>query len=283
MREIIIPNNKSDALPQQLQALYNCFKGIGVNERVKFNLKELTWVSPMVILPLCAYAYSTKSQVEYGGTAIKDYLASISFPDGVDTISAFEKQAQRFKNFVPISILRKQAREQRERLEALFLEMVYKILANTKGAENAIYYPVGEFVSNIFDHSRKDEGFVFGQYYASKNFLDMCIVDCGRGLKNAYKEELGLELSDEAAINNALEGYSTKADRERGYGIRSSIKVVCQGLNGGFVLISGNSAFISIGTKQAVVSLPDFHWQGVIIAYRVPRPTAPVNISPYIE
>ena len=110
--------------------------------------------------------------------------------------------------------------------------MVYKILGNTKGTENAIYYPVAEFVSNIFDHSKKDEGFVFGQLYQNKNFLDMCIVDNGRGLANAYKEENKVELSDVDAIKQALEGYSTKRDKERGYGIRTSIRVVCEALGG---------------------------------------------------
>ena len=283
MREIIIPDNRSDAIPQQLLVLYNSFKNVSKNEKVNFNLEEVSWVYPLIILPLAAHLYSTGSAFNYDKSAVKPYLDTIGFPKGVDTVSMFEQQLQKGKNFVPISVLKKQAREQRERLETLFLEMVYKILGNTKGAENAIYYPVAELVSNIFDHSKKEEGFVFGQLYKTKNFLDMCIVDSGRGLSKAYKEESNMVLSDEEAIKKALEGYSTKPDKERGYGIRTSIRVVCEALKGGFVLLSGNSAFLSVENKKTIVNLPGFYWQGVIIAYRISRPSGAVDITSYIE
>ena len=283
MRETKVPNYRSDALSQQVLALYHSFKNIGRGEKVDFNLEDVSWAYPLIVLPLAAYIYSTGSTYKFGNSSAQSYLETIGFPQGVDSVSTFEEQLHKGKNFVPISILKKEAREQRERLETLFLEMIYKILGNTKGAENAIYYPVAEFVSNIFDHSRKDEGFVFGQLYQNKNFLDMCIVDNGRGLATAYKEENDVVLSDVDAIKQALEGYSTKRDKERGYGIRTSIRVVCEALKGGFVLLSGSAAFLSVDNKKSIVTLPDFHWQGVIIAYRIPKPTHPINIAPYIE
>ncbi|MCX5667374.1 MAG: hypothetical protein NTY34_03565 [Candidatus Omnitrophica bacterium] len=283
MREVKVPNYKSDALLQQVLALYNSFKNIKKGEKVNFNLEDMSWAYPLIVLPLTSYIYSTGSTFTIGNSSLKSYLETINFPHGVDSVTAFEQQLHKGKNFVPISILKKDAREQRERLETLFLEMIYKILGNTKGTENAIYYPVAEFISNIFDHSKKDEGFVFGQLYQSKNFLDMCIVDNGRGLANAYKEENKVELSDVDAIKQALEGYSTKRDKERGYGIRTSTRVVCEALGGGFVLLSGNAAFLSFDNKKSIVNLPGFYWQGVIIAYRIPKPTHSINIIPYIE
>jgi len=283
MREVNIPNYKSDMLSQQVLALYNSFKNIDNGEKVNFNLADVSWAYPLVVLPLAAYIHSTGSTFTFGNSPVRSYLENISFPKGADSVSAFQHQTQKGKNFVPISVLKKDAREQRERLETLFLEMIYKILGNTKGTENAIYYPVAEFVSNIFDHSKKDEGFVFGQLYQNKNFLDMCIVDSGRGLANAYKEENQETLSDVDAIRRALEGYSTKRDKERGYGIRTSIRVVCEALKGEFVLLSGNAAFLSFDGKKRIVNLPDFYWQGVIISYRIPKPTHPINITPYIE
>ena len=180
MREVRVPNYRSDALAQQVLALYYSFKNIGKGEKVHFNLEDTTWAYPLIALPFASYIYSTGSTYTFGSSPAKSYLETISFPHGVDSVSTFEEQLHKGKNFVPISILKKGAREQRERLETLFLEMIYKILGNTRGTENAIYYPVAEFVSNIFDHSRKDEGFVFGQLYQNKNFLDMCIVDNGR-------------------------------------------------------------------------------------------------------
>lgn len=140
-----------------------------------------------------------------------------------------------------------------------------------------------ELVTNIFEHSKQDKGFIFGQWYPKKNYLDICIADCGRGLARAYQEELNLELSDEEAIVQAMQGTSAKSDKERGYGVRTSKRVVCEALRGGFVLVSGNSALFSYHDREQLVSLPNFYWQGVIVAYRIPKPTGEINIAPYLE
>ena len=151
------------------------------------------------------------------------------------------------------------------------------------GAINAIYYPIEELVGNIFEHSKSDEGFIFGQYYPNKEYLDICIVDNGRGLKGSYEEEKSLNLTDEEAIRKVMSGYSVKSNVERGYGVWTSKKVVCEGLGGSFILLSGSAALISHQAKDRVVELPDFYWQGVIIAYRIPKPKEPFNISKYVE
>lgn len=146
-----------------------------------------------------------------------------------------------------------------------------------------IYYPIGELVANIFDHSKVDEGFIFGQFYPAMNTLDICIVDRGRGLAKAYQQEKGLSLSDGDVITEVMRGNSTKHDKERGYGIRTSKQVVCKALGGEFVFISGSAALISTKDRERLVALPDFYWDGVVIAYSIPIPEHPVDISPYLE
>ena len=138
-------------------------------------------------------------------------------------------------------------------------------------------------VTNIFEHSEKDEGFIFGQWYPGKNYLDICIVDCGRGLARSYQDEQGLTLSDEEAITYVMKGRSTKSNKERGYGVRTSKQVVCLGLKGEFVLLTGAAALVTTENKEKLAALPGFYWQGTIIAYRIPKPTRSVDISPYLE
>jgi hypothetical protein len=161
--------------------------------------------------------------------------------------------------------------------------MVYSVLGSVAGAQNAVHYPITELVTNIFDHSKQDKGFIFGQFYPKKNYLDICIVDCGRGLAKTYEEEKGLKLSDADSIVEVLKGHSTKPSVERGYGVRTSKKVVCECLGGEFVLLSGSSALVASGKDQKIVDLPGFYWQGVVVAYRIPKPLGPVDISPYLE
>lgn len=284
MREINISEPKDESFKAQLLALYETFQNIRPGEKVNFNLDNINWIFPLLILPITAYIKHTGSTYTIGDAhKTKDYLDAIHFPLGIDSVDLFQNATQRLKSYVPISILKMTSPEQRERLETSFLEMVFKILAPNQGAMNAIYYPVGELVGNIFEHSKEKEGYVLGQFYPKKNYLDMCIVDCGRGLVKTYSEEKHLNLQDDEAIVQALEGNSTKANTERGYGVRTSRRVICEGLKGEFAFISGQAVFLSYNNEKYMLILPQFNWQGVIVAYRIPKPEQPVDIGPYIE
>ena len=264
----------------QLGSLYNTFRDVVFGEKIEFDLSLLDWVCPLLILPISAYINDTQSEFKTDHCSIKSYLSKISFPNGTSSVSSF----QRSRTYIPISALIKGGGVDRERLEALFSEKIYKTLGSVSGAQNAVCYPIAELVTNIFEHSKKDLGFIFGQFYPRKDYLDICVVDCGRGFARAYKEEKGLELTDEKALIEAMEGNSVKKDKERGYGIRTSKNVVCNALKGGgFILISGSCALVSVGQRERLVSLPDFYWKGSIIAYRIPRPTGPIDIYRYIE
>lgn len=282
MKKIIVSQPKNDSLIAQLAALYKTFKDLPPKENLEFDLLELNWFCPLLILPLSAYINVTKSK--YVKNQNQSYLDTIKFPYGVDSISLFEQQIQRYKTFIPISVLKREKGSERERLESLFIGMVYKIIGgDILGAQSAVYYPLTELITNIFDHSKQNAGFVFGQFYPKKNYLDICIVDCGRGLAGAYKQEKNLIISDENAIKEVMEGNSTKPNNERGYGVRTSKKVVCEGLKGGFTLISGAAALFSSDRDEKLISLKDFYWQGVIIAFRIPKPTGSIDISKYLE
>ncbi|MDO8429966.1 MAG: hypothetical protein Q7S73_01195 [bacterium] len=286
MKKVITPKSKGSTLIGQLASLYELFRGINSSEELNFNLSELRWANPLLILPISAYINTTDSSFSINNSSdVGSYLSAINFPMGVDTVSEFQKRLQEGKSYIPISVLKKEAGAARERLESSFESMIYNSLdvGNIKGVSNAIYYPISELVTNIFEHSKQEKGFIFGQYYPKKNFLDICIVDRGRGLAGSYKEEKSLILTDDKAIEEVMRGNSTKADKERGYGVRTSKRVVCEGLGGEFVLLSGSTALVSVGKKENLVSLPDFNWRGVILAYRIPRPTTPIDISPYLE
>lgn len=280
MRTVLIPKPANASLVAQLGSLYDTFKGVKFGEKLDFDLCLLKWACPLLVLPISAYINETDSQFKMGECEIKHYLDKMSFPKGVNSISAFQKH----KTFIPISVLNKEGAAGRERLVSLFEEKIYETLGKVSGARSAIWYPISELITNIFEHSKKDFGFVFGQFYPTKKYLDICIVDCGRGFANSYKEEKGLNLTDEQAITEAMEGNSVKKERERGYGIRTSKEVVCKALNGGgFILISGSCALVSTRQGDKLVSLPDFYWQGSIISYRIPKPTGPIDYLKYTE
>ncbi len=284
MKNVIVPLPKNDSLVAQLGSLYRTFINTKNKEDLEFDLSLLDWVCPLLVLPISAYINNTHSEYRINQLSkIKTYLETVNFPKGIDSISSFQRKTQKYKSYIPISILRKKEGTKRERLEALFSEKIYETLGNIPGAQNAVCYPIAELVTNIFEHSKKDTGFIFGQFYPNKNYLDICIVDCGRGFAGAYKEEKNLKLSDIDAITEVMKGNSVKSDRERGYGVWTSKKIICDVLNGGFIMISGAAGLVSENKKERLVFFPNFYWQGVIIAYRIPKPTGPLDISYFLE
>jgi anti-sigma regulatory factor (Ser/Thr protein kinase) len=284
MKKIVVPRPKNDSLLAQLGSLYKTFVNVKPRESLSFDLSFLDWTCPLLILPISAHINDTQSSCEIGNSPIKSYLEKVSFPKGVDSISLFQQRIQKHKSFIPISVLKKESGVSRERLEALFSEKIYETLGNVSGAQNAVCYPIAELVTNIFEHSKEDRGFIFGQFYPNKKYLDICIIDRGRGFATAYKEEKGLNLSDGKAISEAMKGNSVKLEKERGYGIWTSKKIICDVLKGGgFILISGSEGLVVQGKEEKLVSFPKFYWQGSIIAYRIPKPLGMLDISSFLE
>lgn len=280
--EIRVSNPVNESLESQLVSLYRTFKGIPRGKALTLDMGGVRWPQPFLLLPLAAYAEKTKSLFNTNGLTDKtlSYFQAVSFPQGTGLVSAFQHQ----KTYIPIGTLRRDAPiTEREKFESAFSGMVKEVSQAAEGATSAIYYPIGELVTNIFEHSQASVGFVFGQYYPKKRYLDICIVDAGRGLAKSYEIEKSLTLSDEDAISEAMKGRSTKAGNERGYGVHTSKNLVTKGLGGEFVLVSGSAAFLADKQQERLVKLPDFYWQGTIIAYRIPRIDQSINITPYLE
>jgi len=284
MKNIIILKPKNDSLVAQLVSFYETLKNAEPNEQLSFDLSNLTWACPLLVLPLSAYINSTNSEVKIDDCEIQDYFKAINFPKGVDSISKLKQIVQSKKSYIPISILKREKEEDREKLESMFSTIIYKALDKTpQGTSSAIYQPISELVTNIFEHSKENIGYIFGQLYPSKNYLDICVVDRGRGLQRTYFEEKKLELTDAESILEVMRGNSVKPGNERGYGVRTSRNLVCDGLGGEFIIISGSAALVSKKNYNNIATLKNFYWQGVIIAYRIPKPDKPIDISLYLE
>jgi len=285
MKNVTIETTRDDNFILQLNVLYSIFKNIENGEQINFDLSNVKWLCPIVILPISAYIRKnegsgyTKSEVDN----VNKYLNTICFPDGINSVTNFQKTWQDHRSYTPISVLEKDKEKERENLETIFSNMIFKLLGSVPGIKSAVYQPIAELVTNIFEHSKNDNGFIFGQYYPNKQFLDICIVDRGRGLAKTYEEEKNIRLTDDQAIEEVLKGHSTKNSSERGFGIRTSKSIVCKCFDGHFTIISGSYAFIASKNREQLVSLPNFYWQGVIIGYRINKPDQAIDITPYLE
>ena len=106
MRNVIVPQIKSSSLVGQLKSLYETLKDAKPNEDLNFDLNQLSFACPLLILPLCSYLNTTKSEfVISKDSKIKSYLDVINFPKGITSVSSFHQKIQKDKNYIPISVL----------------------------------------------------------------------------------------------------------------------------------------------------------------------------------
>lgn len=276
---VVAQKPQSDSLAAQLVSLVATLRE-APQSKVTIDLSQVTWAHPLLVLPLSIYVHETGSAFSNCQPQVESYLKTVRFPHGITTVTDFLRAP---RNYIPIGRLIAADLESKEKLSTQFDKIIFEALSAVPGSENAVYYPISELVTNIFEHSRKDEGWIFAQKYPKKNYLDICIADSGRGLAESYRDEKGLSLSDGQAIVEALSGNSTKAEVERGYGLRTSKRIVCEALSGSFVIVSGGSALIQAEGKENLVDTSPFFWKGVIVSYRIPRPIRPIDIYPFLE
>jgi len=279
MREVTVFAPSGSSFLAQLRTLCDVFRNISPDEPVTFNMRYLTWAYPLVILPIASHINDAGGEYHLPmNPNVRDYLSFVRFPDGVTSPS----EVALSRTYFPICTLLRYS-EDRSKLESAFVDMIFKVLPDHSSVRAAVHYPLAEFIDNIFEHSRSDRGYIFAQYYPTKNYLDMCVVDRGRGFAKTYKEERNYDLDDIKAMKHALRGVSTKPESMRGKGIKTSRKVVCNALKGEIMLVSGSAAFHGRHEEGIIYELENFYWKGVIVTFRIPKPKGDVRIHRYLE
>ena len=130
-----------------------------------------------------------------------------------------------------------------------------------------------ELTQNIVDHSGISSGTIFAQFYREKNYLDLSICDCGKGLYKSYLESYKHNpVSNSEAINFAVYGKSTKNIPEsRGFGLNTSRNMLTKGLKGKFFMMTGNDFFIQTLEREEIIGLPTkFEFKGCMLSLRIP-------------
>jgi anti-sigma regulatory factor (Ser/Thr protein kinase) len=290
--KIQIQNRFSDNFGEPLIYLLNLI--IKINEKnpaeVLFDFSNSKFISPFVVGALVAIANTLKNDgkrvefvVDENKMNTSNYLDIIHFPDGYFfeglTPSEMNKKLEKYhsKTFIPLVLFPASATNTESLLRENVLSAINTILKNQlKFSGNlleAIYYLINELTNNIADHSESKKGILFAQFYPTKNYMDICIADFGKGIKQTYIDSgKACPNSDEEAIALAIRGKSTKDEIiSRGFGISTSRGMLTNGLNGKFFLWSGNATFYQNSEKQEIVALPKIaFFQGCIIALRIP-------------
>ena len=285
--EIKISNPGNDKMGASFRVLLEVLeqmKAIERNDDIVIDMSQLTFVHPLLILPLSALITNltkNQKQIKYRLNNDTDrYLDTIRFPSGFDamTTKKWNDYLLKFRDKTYLPICQVPASEQatliREELLTTFENIALHQLQITGQMISVIKYLISEAIDNIVDHANISNGWIMIQNYPTKGFLDVCILDTGIGILGSYRSfNIPNIRNDVEALKQAINGHSTKQLTEtRGYGIDTSRQMLVDGLKGKYFLFSGSAFYIYTSELEQITPLNDsINWKGTILALRIPR------------
>ena len=267
---------------------------VGADESVCVDFSQPHFISPVFALSLIVYLSKCGRKVSFAG--VHDYLEVIGLhsggicPDKMRNSEFFATmEGYSRKTYIPIvNFPAHTDGDKRDAITSVVENILIRQLGIPSNVALGFKYMVEETLDNITEHSDSDRGFIYGQAYPQKGYLDLCIADRGVSLLGSYQKLADNEISsDLEAIKAANRGISSKNLPEaenRGYGIPTSKRMLVEGLGGQFLMISGSSFYIKRPGYDSFYSMPGrLRWNGTIVALRIPYNVDQFNYINYIE
>lgn len=262
-------------------------EGAANGENLLLDLSDAEWLVPTFLTPMSVLynrlqeeGHSIKIRFPQGhGQQI--YLSQIGFPEGA------VRPEERYDNSLPLCLLNTDANEDAAEIVGGKIRALLKrhLPDLPPGAITGINYPITEMVDNVDQHSVCGHGALLVQYYPKKECLDICVADDGLSIPGSYDRHGIVFESHEDALRKALAGVSTKEDygHDRGYGLRTTTKMVCQGLNGQILLSSRDATLLRIQNEEPKLIPDRWHWDGTVFAARLDLPEKEFKWQKYVE
>ena len=236
----------------------------------KLDLSSVNFIYSTTLLPLSEIILKNKDKY------IRPKLYSVA--NYIDTIINSTSSNER-RSYASIVKLPQNCEKVEESLKKIF---AMQTDPNSFGGESAFKYVVSELVDNIYQHSSFSRALIMGQRYDVKGFIDISFYDNGITIPQSFKDN-GFNYEASLAIGQALNGKSTKDD-DRGYGLRTTLKLFTKGLNSEFLIVSGNGAVYCDSDGDCLYKLADLaKLDGTLISARIPTNTSVINIYDYVE
>lgn len=254
-------------------------------QNLEINLSNSIFLSPIFLAGLAALYQDRQFSLntKFMENSLAYYAKAIEFPNMYDITqnnssnthqTLFEKY--RYKTYLPIIKFPTARIASISKLRDDCFSTVNELIKNQLKLPiqilQGIYYLIDEITNNVLDHSKKDFGYLMLQYYPTKQYMDLCIIDNGVGILGSYQinnhEDI---ITEKQAFESAFEGISTKPYyQSRGFGLHTSRKMLTQGFKGNYMIWSGKTALIN----QEIVLMPAI-WQGTLAYMRIPTVANP--------
>lgn len=291
-----INTTRDDKVGQQLLSIKNILDDTvelqKSDEVVDLDFTKYSFSPPLLAVFFAAFLERFQ-QFNSINTNNNSYLSYQYFPDGLktDEIDNWDEILNQYKTKTYLPIIRfstskdEDSAIKRNNLLSHVGNMIKEITGIPSNYYTAFSYLISELTDNIVDHSNAKYGWLSFQYYRSKGYLDLCIADSGIGLLKSYQEYEGekdyTHITDHlSALDNVIKGESTKHLKERGYGVHTSREILVKGLNGIFIMLTGNALLANYNLVDIKAN-----YDGTLAMLRIPCVDfkKDFNIYTYVE
>ncbi len=284
--------NVKDNLGHQINEIGRVIEKCGTTTSgdVIVDFKNVGFMNPTIILGISSLIsiFNKKGRtIKFENICddMQGYLNTIVFPNGIfpdlDTNWSEKLDSYKSKTYLPVINFPTGKDENNTFIRNSVLSKLNELLAEklnlTLGQFGAVAYLISELTDNIVDHAGIRRGKILTQYFPSKEYIEVCIIDEGKTILGSYQESNQyFPDNDKIAISYATQGKSTKSP-ERGFGIPTSINLIVKGLNGKFCLLSGSAMLVN----NPII---DFHpkWAGTLISIKIPKNFQNINYRDYV-
>jgi hypothetical protein len=155
------------------------------------------------------------------------------------------------------------------------------------GNRDAYLYLLSELVGNIYEHAAASRAFVTAQFYPKKGLIEACFMDDGVTIAGSLASGAGAVYPPgraHEAILDALRGKSAKGGGERGFGLRSSARVV-NGLGGDMLIVSGRGSVVlgARGDRSVYSMSADDGLSGTLVSFRLRESSKKIKLLELVD
>lgn len=240
---------------------------------LSLDMSGIGWLTPFSALILSSKIVLCNKQISIIAQKkgeVGSYMASIGFPMG---------KKDKGYSYSPINHFTKDASKAANGAFEI-VDSQFPDLAKS----SAIKYIISEFCDNVEQHSQFTHASIMTQYYKSKSFIDIGIIDNGLSIPGVFEKNKIVFKEDAEAIDMAIHGKSTKKEGGRGKGLISTRNIVEKGLKGEFYVVSrGGMVTTGHGRDRKLFKFENLSLAGTLGYIRFEVPKNEVNWQDYLS
>ncbi len=269
-----LDDNDQNVLNQFKKAIICSEKILSMKESFILDMTNLTWITAVSVVILSHALKKSKAHCVVNlpeNPNVYNYLSVVGFPNGS------ERNVN--SSYVPLRYISGDVSNHVNKVYDLISRQLPKTASG-----NLLGFILSELGDNISDHSKYNSGIIFAQHFKNKGFIDIIFLDDGISIPKSFENSNILIKHDADAIFKALNGVSTKKDKERGTGLNNTEKIITDALNGELCVFSRKGALVTGQLNERNLYIfEDISFSGTIVHCRFKVPAENINIYKYIN